>query len=50
MLTYLGARKDVTVLGEKEADTKKRVCTVSFIVKEWKSRDIVEQVDGLSKG
>ncbi|TVY81143.1 Cysteine desulfurase-like protein ustD [Lachnellula suecica] len=50
LLTYLNARSDVTIFGEKDADTQKRVSTVSFVVKGEKSQDIVEKVDGLSKG
>ena len=40
----------MTICGEKDADTKKRVSTVSFLVKGKKSQDVVEAVDKLSKG
>lgn len=50
LLTYLNTRSDVTICGEKDADSKKRVATVSFVVKGKKSQDIVEAVDRLSNG
>ncbi len=50
LLEYLNGRRDVTICGEKEADPKKRVSTISFLVKGWKSRDVVEAVDKASKG
>lgn len=50
LLAYLNARPDVTICGEKDADTKKRVSTISFVVKGKKSQDVVEAVDALSKG
>ncbi|CAG8978819.1 hypothetical protein HYALB_00012219 [Hymenoscyphus albidus] len=50
LLNYLNARSDVTICGEKDADTKKRVATVSFLVKGRKSEEVVEKVDELSKG
>ncbi|TVY22731.1 Cysteine desulfurase-like protein [Lachnellula hyalina] len=50
LLQYLNTRTDVTICGEKDADTKKRVSTISFVVKEKKSKDFVEKVDELSKG
>jgi selenocysteine lyase/cysteine desulfurase len=50
LLTYLNARPDVTICGEKDPDTKKRVSTISFVVEGKKSRDIVEKVDEISKG
>jgi selenocysteine lyase/cysteine desulfurase len=49
LLAYLNARPDVTICGEKDADTKKRVSTISFVVEGKKSQDIVEKVDHLSK-
>jgi len=33
----------VTICGEKDADTKKRVSTISFVVEGKKSRDIVRR-------
>lgn len=50
LLNYLNARSDVTVIGEKDPDSAKRVSTISFLVKGWKSQDIVESVDKLSNG
>lgn len=50
LLTYLCSRSEISILGEKSADTKKRVSTISFSVKGWKSRDFVEKVDELTKG
>lgn len=50
LLAYLNARSDVTIYGESDANPKKRVSTVSFVVKGKKSRDIVEAVDTLSDG
>jgi selenocysteine lyase/cysteine desulfurase len=50
LLTYLNGRSDITIFGEKESDTKKRVSTISFIVKGKKSQDVVEEIDGVSKG
>ncbi|KAI9048105.1 hypothetical protein LZ554_007901 [Drepanopeziza brunnea f. sp. 'monogermtubi'] len=50
LLEYLNSRPDVTVMGEKDKDTKKRVSTISFVVKGKKSRDVVEAVDALTNG
>lgn len=50
LLGYLNARPDVTIMGEKDPDSKKRVCTISFLVDGWKSQDVVEAVDRLSGG
>lgn len=50
LLTYLNGRSDVTICGCREIDTKKRVSTISFLVKGWKSQDLVEKVDEVSKG
>ncbi|KAH7354750.1 pyridoxal phosphate-dependent transferase [Rhexocercosporidium sp. MPI-PUGE-AT-0058] len=50
LLDYLNARSDVTIYGDPSADTKKRVSTIGFVVKERKSKDVVEAVDELSKG
>ncbi|KAG9240593.1 pyridoxal phosphate-dependent transferase [Calycina marina] len=50
LLTYLNGRSDVTIYGNREIDTKKRVSTISFLVKGWKSQDLVEKVDEVSKG
>ncbi|RDW84415.1 PLP-dependent transferase-1 [Coleophoma cylindrospora] len=50
LLAFLGSRKDVTIIGEKEADSKLRVATVSFIVENRSSRDVVEHAEELSQG
>ena len=50
LLKYLNARSDITIIGNKDPDTKKRVSTVSFLVKGWKSKDVVEKVDEVSRG
>jgi selenocysteine lyase/cysteine desulfurase len=50
LLTYLNARSDVTICGEKDADSKKRVATISFVVTGKKSQDVVEAVDKLTSG
>jgi len=50
LLAYLNIRKDITIYGEKDADTKKRVSTISFVVEGRKSQDVVEKVDELSSG
>ncbi|RDL38565.1 PLP-dependent transferase [Venustampulla echinocandica] len=50
LLSYLNGRPDVTIYGERDADIKKRVSTISFTVKGWKSQDVVEGVDKLSNG
>lgn len=50
LLEYLNARSDVTIIGEKDKDTKKRVSTISFVLKGKKSQDVVEAVDNLTNG
>jgi len=50
LLEYLNAKPDITICGEKDPDTKKRVSTISFVVKDKNSQEIVEKVDALSKG
>jgi selenocysteine lyase/cysteine desulfurase len=50
LLAYLSSRSDVTIYGETDADSKKRVSTISFTAKGWKSRDLVEKVDELTSG
>jgi selenocysteine lyase/cysteine desulfurase len=50
LLAYLNARSDVTICGEKKPDSKKRVSTISFVVKGKKSQNIVEAVDNISEG
>jgi selenocysteine lyase/cysteine desulfurase len=50
LLAYLNARPDVTIYGEKEADSKKRVSTISFVVKSRSSQEVVKAVDRVSNG
>jgi selenocysteine lyase/cysteine desulfurase len=50
LLSYLNGRSDITIFGERESDTKKRVSTISFIVKGRKSQDLVEEIDEVSSG
>ena len=50
LLEYLNARSDVTICGERDADPKRRVSTISFVVNGWKSQNVVEAVDKASKG
>ncbi|KAG9228786.1 pyridoxal phosphate-dependent transferase [Amylocarpus encephaloides] len=50
LLNYLNSRSDITICGEKDPDTKKRVSTISFLVKERRSQEVVEKVDAVSKG
>ncbi|KAH8593715.1 pyridoxal phosphate-dependent transferase [Bisporella sp. PMI_857] len=50
LLTYLNSRSDVTIIGSRDTDSRKRVSTVSFLVRDWKSKDFVEKVDEVSKG
>lgn len=45
LLRYLRERKDVTIFGEESADSSLRVPTISFAVKGWSSRDVVEAVE-----
>lgn len=45
LLDYLNGRADVTVRGERSADGRVRVPTVSFTVKGWDSRKLVETVE-----
>lgn len=50
LLDYLNGKLGVTIIGEKDPDTKKRVSTISFIVQGWKSQDLVERIDEVSNG
>lgn len=50
LLAYLNARPDVTICGVKEADSKKRISTISFVVKSRNSQEVVEAVDKVSNG
>lgn len=49
LLGYLNGRGDVTVYGERSADGKVRVPTISFTVKGWGSRELVETVEKETK-
>ncbi|KAI4131358.1 MAG: hypothetical protein LQ338_001243 [Usnochroma carphineum] len=48
LLDYLTKREDVTVYGERSADSELRVPVVSFSVKGKSSKAVVEKVDGCS--
>jgi selenocysteine lyase/cysteine desulfurase len=50
LLSYLDARSDITICGEKSPDSEKRVSTISFLVKGKKSRDVVEAIDKATNG
>ncbi|KAJ4255978.1 hypothetical protein NW762_009052 [Fusarium torreyae] len=45
LLEYLTKRNDVTIYGETTPDTKVRVPTISFKVRGWASRELVEAVE-----
>jgi selenocysteine lyase/cysteine desulfurase len=45
LLEYLNGREDVTIYGEKSADTSLRVSTISFRVNGWGARELVETVE-----
>lgn len=45
LLGYLNGRPDVIIYGERSADGKLRVPTVSFTVKGWDSQELVEAVE-----
>lgn len=45
LLRYLNGRDDVTVRGETSGDGSVRVPTISFTVKGWDSRELVESVE-----
>lgn len=45
LLEYLNGKPDVTVHGERSADGKVRVPTVSFTVEGWNSKELVETVE-----
>ncbi|KAF2434053.1 PLP-dependent transferase [Tothia fuscella] len=48
LLDFLNARDDVTIYGEKGYDSKIRVPTISFLIKGWGSRELVETVEKIS--
>ncbi|KAE8447498.1 hypothetical protein EG329_010628 [Mollisiaceae sp. DMI_Dod_QoI] len=50
LINYLNARSDVTICGETDPDSKKRVSTISFVVQGKKSQDVVEAVDKATNG
>ncbi|TAQ89572.1 hypothetical protein B7494_g2124 [Chlorociboria aeruginascens] len=50
LLDYLNGKEEVTVLGENDPDSKKRVATISCVVKGKGSKNVVETVDSLTKG
>jgi selenocysteine lyase/cysteine desulfurase len=45
LLNYLVNREDVTIFGETSPDPSLRVPTISFVVKGWNSRELVEAVE-----
>ncbi|KAL9094113.1 MAG: hypothetical protein Q9165_003528 [Trypethelium subeluteriae] len=49
LLDYLNKREDATIYGKKEADSKLRVPVISFTIKGWKSKDLVETVERKSQ-
>ncbi|KAI1422685.1 aminotransferase class-V [Xylaria sp. FL1777] len=48
LLAYLVSRADITVYGDAGADAAARVATISFGVRGWSSRDVVETVEAAS--
>lgn len=50
LLTYLISHPKVVVFGQQDPDPKKRVSTISFRVEGWKSRELVEEVDRVTRG
>jgi len=49
LLKYLDSRDDVTIFGVKEADSTKRVPTISFNVEGWDSKTLVETLEKKTK-
>ncbi|KAK3363050.1 pyridoxal phosphate-dependent transferase [Lasiosphaeria hispida] len=49
LLAYLNGRDDVTVWGERSADSAVRVSTISFTIEGWGSQDFVETVEKESR-
>jgi selenocysteine lyase/cysteine desulfurase len=50
LLAYLTSHPEVVIFGHIDPDTKKRVSTISFGVKGWKSREFVEEIDKVTEG
>jgi selenocysteine lyase/cysteine desulfurase len=50
LLDYLSSHGKVIIFGERDPDTKKRVSTISFVVKGRKSKDVVEEIDRATGG
>lgn len=50
LLVYLSSHPKITIFGQEDPDTKKRVSTISFGVQGWKSKDFVEEVDKVTGG
>ncbi len=48
LLDYLNSRSDTTVQGSTSTDTKVRVSTISFTVKEMSPKNVVEEVEKTS--
>ncbi|KAK0392661.1 hypothetical protein NLU13_2156 [Sarocladium strictum] len=49
LLSYLRERSDVTIYGRSESDPSRRVPTVSFVIKGWDSKEVVETVETHTK-
>lgn len=45
LLQYLTSRNDINIYGDPSADSKTRVPTVSFVVKGWNPRKVVEALE-----
>jgi selenocysteine lyase/cysteine desulfurase len=48
LLDFLNSRDDATVYGETTSDPKARVPTISFKIKGWGSRELVETTEKIS--
>lgn len=45
ILNWLRERADVTIVGHPSSDNKIRVPVISFLIKGWRSKDFVEQIE-----
>lgn len=50
LLGFLNMHSQVTIIGDKSADTKRRVSTISFVVEGWGSNAFVDKVYELTDG
>jgi selenocysteine lyase/cysteine desulfurase len=48
LLSYLRSRTDITIYGESIADPSHRVPTISFVVKGYGSKEVVEKIEQAS--